>query len=97
MYVSLDKNFLDKNLSEAQELAKEEYGEDTTFCIFPHLEAKFEECEIKQEEGVIEASFTGDLGYIQVEIPLSTDLMEALLNHTLAKLNKFKTIIQALK
>jgi len=95
MYVNIDLDFFNKELEEAKKRWEEEVGDASNIALWPNLDFKIDETLIEDDELCI--SGTSNLGYFSIKVPLTTDLMEDLISTTVKKMNKFKTMLEAMK
>ena len=99
MYISINGKFLDKHRAEAKATSIANIGEedqkDEDSLTWEDLNATVEDMEINEND--ISFSATTDLGYFSIEIPIDSDFVEQILDLTIKKMNKIKTMIQSLK
>ena len=100
MYVALTKSFLEKNKEQALKTAKEEYGEmedgaDT--YLWTDIPDGFHEIEFKEGQEEIHVGVECDLGYFTMDVPISLDIQLEIVKSLTKKLNKMKTVMEAMK
>ena len=95
MYISIDKDFLDKTSGQALEEAKSEYGETSGKQLLYSNTSDKIDMEIGDKG--ITASVTNELGFFSIDIPLDTDNLVRLLELSIKKFNKIKTVMEGLK
>jgi hypothetical protein len=98
VYLEIDKAFLDKNEEKGKKEAYATYGGDDggkNKLLFPELAGDFEIQEIT-DDGISVGCGT-DAGYVGFTIPLTTELQTQLIEMVVKKLNKFKTLLEAVK
>ena len=99
VHISMDKEFVDKNLEEWNERAKEEYGEEGGKDTYLYEDEEVGYIDEIDENGkwLKVVCETSKLGYISMMIDLDIDDLIRLIEIAVKKLNKFKTILEGLK
>jgi hypothetical protein len=96
MYTSLNEDFLNKTKAKAKEDSVAEYGDDgKDKLLYADLADKVIDMEITEDS--INIGFETDLGYFSVDIPLTAENWETLLTLMIKRMNKIKTMMEALK
>ena len=99
MYVDLNKNYIEKTKKEANDRAKEMYGDgdesSKTQLIYEgeQLDKSSEFDELYFEDGNIHISLSNDLGYFNLEIPVKDDLAFEIIEYMKSKGEKIKRLI----
>jgi len=97
-YISLDQEFYNKTLKEAEEeaisiLGDEAKGKDAQWT-FNNLSV--EEWEL-DESGNLRIAMDTKIGYVSMTIPITNDMMESLISMITKRLNRFESMIESLK
>jgi len=97
MYINIDSKFLDKNREKANKEAianvGEEDGKDS--LVFNLDKESIESIEVDEDN--LRVSIANDLGYFGIDIPLNDFLMQNIISEVIKRMNKFKTMLEALK
>lgn len=95
--LNLSKDYLERTKEKAAERALKEFGEEAKDELYyPSLDAKFDELGI-DGNGRVSISADTEVGYISVELqPTATDLLP-LIELSVKRLNRFKTVLESLK
>ena len=103
VFLSIDNNVFKETKEKARQNAKEELGENAAEdLIWSSLKTEWDE--IGFRDGKL--SFSGDLrgpetklslGYVSSEIELPFDTVIAILEHFVKKVNKVKTVLEAVE
>ena len=99
-YLIIDKTVLDETREDAEKAAIESFGEDAKLLEYPN--AVFERDEIKFDEGVLEVSGAinlegKNLGHINLQVPLDTDMIIEIIKEYTSKMNRLKTVLEIVK
>lgn len=99
MYISINGKFFDKHRAKAKQLSIDERGEgeqkENDSLLWEELETSIDNLEITEDE--INIGMNNDLGYFSISIPLDSSIVEQILEVTIKKMNKIKSLIQNLK
>jgi hypothetical protein len=101
LYLDLDKSFLEKNRSKMEEEAEKSDGEKSHLVLelsdnqADVFTSKIEE--IDDESNTITLVADGDFGSVWLTAELSIDQLIQLLEVATKKLNKVKTVLEAVK
>ena len=93
MDVFINKKYFEKNKKKAEDRGKEEGFEDS--ITFDDLHSREVELTITADN--LNATFETDLGYFNIDLPLSQDNFISFLEIAVKKANKLKTLIEAAK
>jgi hypothetical protein len=99
VYLNLDKNFVDKHLKEWNEEAINTFGEEEgkdMYLFNDGEKARIEEIDEDAGELYVVCE-TSKIGYISLDVKLTTEDLLDLIEFAVKKLNKFKTILEGLK
>lgn len=97
VYLSLDKAKFEKVKAKALKDATDNFGDDEDPCyMFSELNLERMEFSFDGNELVISGDLA-DLGYISIDIPMSTDNAIHFIEEYVKKMNKIKTILEAAK
>ena len=98
-YLSLKKEFLDKNSKEAEAESISNMGEEDGkgYLIFNFDESNVEIEEIDESKSQLSVRSTTDLGDIYLTVELTVDSLISLIEVATKKLNKVKTVLEAVK
>lgn len=99
IYIATTEKALFKAKKQMKEEAIKSYGEDEVEdnLIFAQDGILLKEEEVDVEEGTIAVSGNSELGFIRLDITLDTDITLKLIELATKKLNKFKTLLEAVK
>jgi len=97
MYVQLDGSYLERTRAKANEEAISSVGEEEGKNQLMYPELKDEVSSFEIEENKISVSFSNELGYFSMEIPISLEDLEQIMSLTIKKLNKIKSLLESLK
>jgi hypothetical protein len=98
IYLNLDKNFVDKHLKEWNEEAIKEFGKEgkDMYLFNDEEDARIED--IEEDAGKFNVVCeTSKIGYISLDVKMTTDDLLSLIELAVKKLNKFKTILEGMK
>jgi hypothetical protein len=98
VYLNLDKNFVDKHLKEWNEEAIKAFGEEgkDMYLFNDEEDARIED--IDEDAGELSVVCeTSKIGYISLNVKMTTDDLLSLIELAVKKLNKFKTILEGMK
>ena len=99
VYLSLEKEFVDKNLEKWNKDAIEELGREGgkySYLYYDDEKAKIDEID-EEHNRILIACETSKVGYISMEVELTAEDLLRLIEIAVKKLNKFKTILEGLK
>lgn len=94
MYVTINKDYFDKNKEKAAKEWTETSGSNENW-EFNELAGEIENIEVYSDEMTIDVS--SELGYVSITVPLSSVLVENVINAVIKQMNKYKTLLESLK
>ena len=98
VYLNLDKEFVDKNLKKWNEESISESGEDgkDSYLIINDQDGRIEDIDEDASEFNVVCD-DPNLGFISLDVKLDSDSLLKIIELSVKKLNKFKTVLESLK
>ena len=96
VYLNIDSEYFEKNKDKFLKTAKEEFGDENSksYLYIDEIEGQISEIEDNKIFITIENS---PIGYISMDVSISTDDLVKLLEIAVKKMNKYKTVLESLK
>lgn len=96
MYINIDEKFFEENKEKAREESIANIGDEgKENLIFDTEKDNIDHIEVDND--MLTIGINTELGYFSLDIPIDSFLIETIIGEVIKRMNKFKTMLEALK